>query len=145
MHVSNPMCASCHRLIDGVGFGFEHFDAVGGWRDKQYILYYRTGRDRDQRENEIETHVEIDSRAEVTGIPNSEFSSPRELARILADNEECRKCVVKQLFRYAFARPETAADGALIEESFRRFEASGFHFKELMRALALSGEFRRGN
>ena len=35
--------------MDGVGFGFEHFDAVGRWRDKQYVLHYRTGRDRDQR------------------------------------------------------------------------------------------------
>jgi hypothetical protein len=145
LHVSNPTCASCHRLIDGVGFGFEHFDAVGAWRDKQYILYYRTGRDRDQRENAIETYVDIDSQAEVKGIPDSTFSSPKDLSRILAGNEECRKCVVKQLFRYTFGRPETAADGPLIDEAYRRFEASGFHFKELMLALALSEEFRREN
>jgi hypothetical protein len=143
MHVSNPACASCHKLIDGIGFGFEHFDAIGRWRDRQYILYYRTGRDRDQRENPIETYVPIDSKAEVTGIAGSAFSSPQELGRILSSNEECRKCVVKQLFRYAFARPETAADGRLIDRSLRRFETSGFRFRELMLALALSDEFRK--
>ena len=28
-HVSNPTCATCHNLIDPIGFGFEKFDAVG--------------------------------------------------------------------------------------------------------------------
>jgi hypothetical protein len=145
MHVSNPSCASCHRLMDGVGFGFEHFDAIGRWRDKQYVLHYRTGRDRDQRKNAIEANLPIDSQAQVTGIPNSNFSSPKELGMILAGNQECRKCVVRQLFRYAFARPETASDAPVIDESSERFEASGFHFRELMLALALSEEFRKGN
>ena len=25
-------CAACHRSIDGFGFGFSHYDAVGRWR-----------------------------------------------------------------------------------------------------------------
>jgi mono/diheme cytochrome c family protein len=32
-HRSNPVCASCHRTIDPVGFSLENFDAVGHWRD----------------------------------------------------------------------------------------------------------------
>ena len=28
-HASNAMCATCHKLIDPIGFGFEKFDAVG--------------------------------------------------------------------------------------------------------------------
>ena len=36
-HVENPTCASCHRLMDPIGFGFEHFDAVGKWREKEMI------------------------------------------------------------------------------------------------------------
>ena len=31
-HVENPTCASCHRLMDPIGFGFEHFDAIGQYR-----------------------------------------------------------------------------------------------------------------
>ena len=31
-HASNPACSSCHDLIDPIGFGFEHYDAVGRWR-----------------------------------------------------------------------------------------------------------------
>jgi uncharacterized protein DUF1592/uncharacterized protein DUF1588/uncharacterized protein DUF1585/uncharacterized protein DUF1587/uncharacterized protein DUF1595/cytochrome c len=32
-HRANPACASCHAMIDPLGFGLEHFDPVGQWRD----------------------------------------------------------------------------------------------------------------
>jgi hypothetical protein len=31
-HSKNAACASCHQLMDPVGFAFENFDAVGRWR-----------------------------------------------------------------------------------------------------------------
>jgi uncharacterized protein DUF1592/uncharacterized protein DUF1588/uncharacterized protein DUF1585/uncharacterized protein DUF1587/uncharacterized protein DUF1595 len=31
-HRANPVCASCHALIDPPGFALENFDAVGEWR-----------------------------------------------------------------------------------------------------------------
>ena len=33
-HRDNPMCASCHAKMDPLGFAFEHFDAVGRYREK---------------------------------------------------------------------------------------------------------------
>ena len=33
LHRKNPACASCHRVIDPVGFALENFDSVGHWRD----------------------------------------------------------------------------------------------------------------
>jgi hypothetical protein len=33
-HRANPVCASCHRNIDPVGFALENFDAVGQWRSE---------------------------------------------------------------------------------------------------------------
>ena len=32
LHRANPVCASCHRNIDPVGFALENFDAVGQWQ-----------------------------------------------------------------------------------------------------------------
>lgn len=32
-HRANPACASCHDLMDPVGFALENFDAVGRWRE----------------------------------------------------------------------------------------------------------------
>ena len=31
-HRKDPICASCHRRMDPLGFGLENFDAVGAWR-----------------------------------------------------------------------------------------------------------------
>ena len=32
-HRRNPVCASCHAIMDPVGLSLENFDAVGRWRD----------------------------------------------------------------------------------------------------------------
>jgi hypothetical protein len=34
-HRANPECASCHIQMDAIGFAFEHFDAIGRWRDDE--------------------------------------------------------------------------------------------------------------
>jgi hypothetical protein len=31
-HRANTACASCHNLMDPIGFSLEHFDAIGRWR-----------------------------------------------------------------------------------------------------------------
>ena len=34
-HRANPACASCHKLMDPLGFSLENFDAVGKWRTRE--------------------------------------------------------------------------------------------------------------
>jgi mono/diheme cytochrome c family protein len=34
-HRSNPACATCHRVMDPLGFSLENFDATGRWRLKE--------------------------------------------------------------------------------------------------------------
>jgi hypothetical protein len=31
-HRANPVCASCHKIMDPIGLALENFDAVGAWR-----------------------------------------------------------------------------------------------------------------
>jgi hypothetical protein len=33
-HRANPVCASCHKTMDSIGFAMENFDAVGAWRTR---------------------------------------------------------------------------------------------------------------
>jgi len=33
LHRANPVCASCHRSIDPIGFALENYNAVGQWQD----------------------------------------------------------------------------------------------------------------
>jgi len=44
-HRANPVCSSCHSLIDPMGFALEHFDAIGRFRtvDESFNLIDATG------------------------------------------------------------------------------------------------------
>jgi hypothetical protein len=35
-HRANPACASCHKMMDPIGFTLENFDAIGKWRTAQF-------------------------------------------------------------------------------------------------------------
>jgi hypothetical protein len=34
-HRRNPVCASCHRVMDPLGFSLENFDGIGQWRSRE--------------------------------------------------------------------------------------------------------------
>jgi hypothetical protein len=35
VHRANAICASCHKLMDPIGFSLDNFDAVGSWRTQE--------------------------------------------------------------------------------------------------------------
>ena len=35
LHRASPVCASCHKVMDPIGFAMENFDAVGAWRTRE--------------------------------------------------------------------------------------------------------------
>jgi hypothetical protein len=140
-HVENPLCASCHRLMDPIGFGLESFDAIGRFRERETILIESpTG----NRKDEKKINLDLDTRGEVAGIPNSAFSDSSKLGAILAQSGVCQECMVRQIFRYAFGHLETASDEETIHQLFATFRDSGFHFKDLLIGMVRSPEFSAG-
>ena len=129
VHLSNDSCASCHTLIDPIGFGFEKFDAVGQRRETLKITFTPERKDKGKTET---VNLDLDTSGSIAGVANSAFRSPRELGTILARNEQCQQCVVKQLFRYYQGRMEKPGDAATLRRTFDDFQKSGFHFQELM-------------
>ena len=141
LHAPETACASCHKLVDPIGFGFEHFDTVGAYREEEPVRVEPTPQ-QERQGMKAETHqLAIDSAGYIAGIEDSDFSSPREAGRILANSETCQKCVVKQLFRYFFGRHETKHDADLIQRAYNRFRESGFLFRELVLGLLVTEEF----
>ena len=140
VHLTNPGCVSCHRLVDPIGFGFENFDAIGRFREKQTVRIFSISSDQDKSERK-EHVLDLDTSAELAGIPNSAFSNPKELGRILAGSEVCQKCMVKLLYRYALGRPEGPADQAAVDRSLKAFEGSQFRFQELIISVVTSEPF----
>lgn len=136
-HATNPGCATCHKLIDPIGFGFERFDAVGSRREK-FQLQFAAQRKSEagSRRGALETiDLDIDSKGFVAGLPGSDFSSPAELGSVMAKSQECQECVVKQYFRYTSGRTETPADRPMLRKVFNEFRDSQFKFKQMIVAL----------
>jgi uncharacterized protein DUF1592/uncharacterized protein DUF1588/uncharacterized protein DUF1587/uncharacterized protein DUF1595/uncharacterized protein DUF1585 len=88
-------CAGCHTLMDPIGLAFEHFDAMGNYREQ-------------------DNGQPIDVSGEIMGATETSLSGPfngtAELAGKLAGSKAVRDCVTTQWFRYASGRSEAAAD-----------------------------------
>lgn len=139
-HTLNKSCSGCHNLVDPIGFGLEKFDAVGGRREKLPITF---ATERKGKQPPKTVQLDLDTDGWVAGIPNSKFSSPRELGTVLAKSPQCQDCVVKQYFRYVVGRSEGPGDRALIRKVAHDFRASKFHFKDLIISLVSAREFPR--
>jgi hypothetical protein len=143
-HVTDPSCATCHRLIDPIGFGLEKFDAVGAKREK-FTLQFGAGRGEGGRRAPGKSiDLDIDSRGVVAGIAGSEFTSPVQLGAVMAKDTQCQECIAKQYFRYTSGRMETPADRPAIKKMVDDFRNSQFRFKELIVSLIRSREFPGG-
>jgi hypothetical protein len=142
-HVTNPTCASCHRLIDPIGWGLERFDAIGMRREEFKLTFFNAGHGGGggRRTPPKSVMLPIDTKGTVVGIPQSDFVSPRELGAVLAAAPLCQECMVKQYFRYASGRMETPADGPVVDRIFQDFKNSNYHFRELILSMIRSREF----
>jgi hypothetical protein len=123
-HTANSGCASCHAEIDGVGFTFEHFDAIGRWRSQD------NGQDVDASGELIGT--DVDTRLE----------DAVDLSRQLSKSRTVHDCVSTQFFRYAFGRSETDSDAPALTYYQEGFWDHGGDIPELMLNIATSQAFR---
>jgi hypothetical protein len=91
-HASAP-CAGCHSLMDPIGFGFERYDNIGVYRERE-----RAG-NRD---------VELTGLGELLGTDvDGTFSGPVELAERLSRSAEVKSCFAAQLLKFALGRELT--------------------------------------
>jgi hypothetical protein len=121
---ADPSCASCHSLMNPIGFIFEHYDGVGQWRDQQ------NGKDIDAVGEVVQTE-DIDG----------SYDGAIELARALAGSTQVQECVSSQWFRFAYNRSVTPVDTCSIEQINERFAASNFNIRELLVALTQTNAF----
>ena len=144
MHATNKACAGCHNLVDPIGNGLERFDAIGQRREKLKLTFGQVFGEANQEKRAATTTVEVplDTTGQVAGLPNSAFSSPKELGAVLAASPQCQECIVKQYFRYVAGRTETPADRPLIRRVLEEFKRSGFQFREMVISMVSAPELR---
>ncbi|MEM7158547.1 MAG: DUF1592 domain-containing protein [Myxococcota bacterium] len=124
-HKTDPLCSSCHQMLDPLGLGFEHFDAMGRWRDDENGL-------------PIDASGEFIATTDIDGA----FNGVVEFGAAMGGSQQVRDCVTTQWFRFAHGRGETDADDeslALVREAFARSE---FRIQELLVALTQTHAFR---
>ena len=88
VHSTLPECASCHALIDPIGFGFEHYDHLGRWRDE-------------------EVGQPIDASGDLDG---EAFVGAPELSALLVDEPRFRSCFVETWRRWGTGADACADD-----------------------------------
>lgn len=113
-------CAHCHDAIDGVGFSFETYDALGRYRTEEH-------------------GQPVDDRGQLYGEP---VAGAVDLAGRIVDSADARECFVTQWLRFALARQEVGADACQIATLTERLSTSGGDLRELIIALATSPTFR---
>ncbi len=122
-HRSQPACAACHTSIDPIGFAFEHFDAIGRWRD----------------EWAPQTPVDASGTLEE---PSGSFDGVQELVQLLLTDPQLEQCYATQWFRYASARESVDADTCAIQSIVEQAASAGGGTKQLLVALVQSPAFR---
>lgn len=98
-HSKDPNCASCHKLIDSIGFSFENYNAIGR---------YRT----------MERGFAIDNAGEVTSTKdaNGSYRGVPALGQMLAKSSQVKECVATQFFKHSFGREASSRDVCNIKQ-----------------------------
>jgi hypothetical protein len=120
-------CASCHKLMDPVGFGLENFDPSGRFREH----------DKD------EPTCKISGVGELAGV--GKFRGPAELSELVLSSGQWNACAATQLLRFAIGRGElNETDAMVIDRLVARLggERADFRFADAVAELAASETFR---
>jgi hypothetical protein len=119
-------CSGCHSLMDPIGLAFEHFDAMGQYRD-------------------TDNGAAIDATGEVFEAtdPNlaGGFDGVAQLAQKLAASDQVRSCVATQWFRFASGRLEANPDSCSLATLQTAFNASSGDLLELVVSMTQTDAF----
>ena len=124
-HVTDPVCAGCHQLMDPIGFGFENFDELGHYRETDH------GQPVDASGDVVQT--------EEGNLP---FAGMAELSALLSQSPSVGKCVTKTWLSYALQSLPDANDDCAVAALYRAFSAAQLDLDELLVALAVNPRFR---
>jgi cytochrome c551/c552 len=121
-HRADPVCASCHRRMDPLGFALENYDGVGRWRDK-------------------DSGNAIDASGKLPD--GSAFVGPAELKKILVTREkdEFISTATEKLLLYALGRGLEYYDQPAVRAISRQAAKDDYRMSALITAIVKSTPF----
>jgi hypothetical protein len=121
-HRANPACASCHRIMDPLGFSLENFDLVGTWR-------------------QFDGSTRIDATGQL--VDGTTLNGPADLRRaLLSRSEAFIATATEKLLTYALGRPVSYADMPTVRSIVRRASANDYRFSSLVLGIIESAPFQ---
>jgi mono/diheme cytochrome c family protein len=133
IHRENPVCASCHAVIEPTGFALENFDAVGVWRDVDNtpaVPWVRT-----------EGSAAIDASGKLPD--GTMFNGPAELrSALLSRPDRFVTTLAEKLMIYALGRGIEYYDMPAIRSIVRDSARNDYHFSTLVLDIVDSQPFQ---
>jgi hypothetical protein len=108
--------------MDPIGIGFENYDAIGGWRDKEGKLALDTAG---------------------TLLDGHSFRGPVELKKLLLlRKEDYVRCLTEKLLTYALGRGVEYYDASVVREIRKSLTAKEYRFSALILEIVRSVPFQ---
>ena len=122
-HRSNPVCATCHSLIDPPGFALESFDAVGKFRT-------------------VDGGTPIDASGVL--VDGTTFDGPGSFrtALLTAQKDAFLTTLTEKLVTYAVGRGVEYYDMPAVRRILREAEADDYHWSTFILAIVKSTPFQ---
>jgi mono/diheme cytochrome c family protein len=121
-HRRDPACASCHALIDPLGFALENFDAIGGWRTV------------DESGQAVDASGAAASGAKVEGLAGLR-------ALLLEQPDQFPRTVTEKLLAYALGRRLEYGDRPAVRKIVRDAAAHDYRWSSLVLGIVESPVF----
>ncbi|HEX3718259.1 MAG TPA: DUF1592 domain-containing protein [Verrucomicrobiae bacterium] len=123
-HRRNPLCSSCHNLMDPLGLAFENFNAMGMFRKTEF-------------------NEPIDATGQL--ITGESFSNVKELKAILVKDhyEDFYRTVTEKLLTYALGRGLEYYDVETVDQIVKRIEKANGHASALLAGVIESAPFQK--
>ena len=122
-HRADPVCSSCHTVIDPIGFALENFDVIGAWRNF------------DEGGNPVDPSGNYPGGAEFSG-----FADLR--AWMLERGDRFAHTVTEKLMTYALGRRVEYYDQPVIRQIVRDAATENYSWSSILVGIANSAPFK---
>jgi hypothetical protein len=123
MHRASPVCATCHNIMDPLGFALENYDLIGAWR-------------------ETDGPAKIDSTGRLAD--GTALSGPVDLRKaVISRSESFVSTATEKLFVYALGRPVHYYDMPMVRTVVRRAGRDGHRFSSIVLGIVESDAFQK--
>jgi cytochrome c551/c552 len=121
-HRRNPACATCHRVMDPLGFSLDNFDAIGQWRTKEAGL-------------PIDASGQLADGTKINGIADLR-------AALLKHPERFVGTMTEKLMTYALGRGLEYYDMPVVRGIARDAGQNDYRFSSIVMGIVKSTEFQ---